>query len=194
MSLTDILSDVWQKGKCGHSAPWNPGYGGFVCTVERVTCRDERENERSRMGYTVLKGKYEIMTVMCVWPQSVCLSACVWEKEREQYWLQSLFDRHRLPVSRQLTTWHVAIRTQRLCNVRPSSYTLQRRGNCYQVRLFYWVNSGHWWTNPDIHSWKWWLQAVFLIKSSGYRQQNSEIKTASAYKTFLHWHHVRFIH
>lgn len=60
----------------------------------------------------------------------LCVCVCVREKQSEQYWPQSDFDLHRLPVRKQLTVCPVGMRAV----LRQRAACLVHR-NCYRVRL-----------------------------------------------------------
>lgn len=79
-------------------------------------------SSKSRRRDIKLKGKNEIMTL--------CVCVCVREKQSEQYWPQSDFDLHRLPVRKQLTVCPVGMRAV----LRQRAACLVHR-NCYRVRL-----------------------------------------------------------
>lgn len=97
----------------------------FVCSAKgssgrKLEVKCMNVSSKSRRRDIKLKGKNEIMT-LCV---------CVREKQSEQYWPQSDFDLHRLPVRKQLTVCPVGMRAV----LRQRAACLVHR-NCYRVRL-----------------------------------------------------------
>lgn len=113
--------------------------------IEELSAQDRAKCKEVKVYVcATFKGKNETMTV-CV--------GSVYEKER---WISVGSNSWLWPTQAGSKQAADSLAT---CQCEPSATatcslprTQPHHGNSYQARLFYWVNSSHWWTNPDIHS------------------------------------------